>query len=199
IHGINGAWGVLALGLFADGSYREVTGLFHGGGSQLAAQVIGLVACVVWTFIMCWLFFQIVGIFVGNRVGPTTELQGLDVPELGVVGYFNEDPAAAKGSTSRAFAEPRAAAAPPPASENRFSIVIEGTDAATVKVIWNELCQPSDRPSDPDFVAVYPLMTLIKGNRFRFRGGQPDDVRARMERLVSKRLPEKAIRARIET
>ena len=67
--------------------------------------------------------------------------------------------------------------------------MIEGTDAATVKAIWNELCQPSDRPSDPDFVAVYPLMTLIKGNRFRFRGGQPEDVRIPMERLVSKRLP----------
>lgn len=198
VHGINGAWGVLAVGLFADGSYRGVTGLFHGGGSQLAAQAIGLAACVVWTFVTSWVFFRIIGAVVGNRVGPTTELQGLDVPELGVVGYFNEDPAAAKGSTSRAFAEPRAAIAPPPASENRFSIVIEGTDAATVKAIWNELCQPSDRPSDPDFVAVYPLMTLIKGNRFRFRGGQPDDVRGRMERLVSKRLPEKAIRARIE-
>ena len=164
--------------------------------SAACSQAIGLVACVVWAFVTSWIFFRIIGGFVGNRVGPTTELQGLDVPELGVVGYFNEDPAAAKGSTSRAFAEPRAAVVPPPASENRFSIVIEGTDAATVKAIWNELCQPSDRPSDPDFVAVYPLMTLIKGNRFRFRGGQPDDVRSRMERLVSKRLPEKAIRAR---
>jgi Amt family ammonium transporter len=198
VHGINGAWGVLAVGLFADGSYRGVSGLFHGGGQQLVAQTIGLVACIIWTFVTSWVFFRIVGVFVGNRVGPTSELQGLDVPELGVVGYFNEDPAAAKGSTSRAFAEPRAAAAPPPASENRFSIVIEGTDAASVKAIWNELCQPSDRPSDPDFVAVYPLMTLIKGNRFRFRGGEPDDVRSRMERLVIKRLPEKAIRARIE-
>ncbi len=121
------------------------------------------------------------------------------MPELGVVGYFNDDPAAAKGGLMRPAAEPRPAVAPPPASDNRFSVVIEGTDAATVKAIWNDLCQPSDRPSDPDFTAVYPLMTLIKGNRFRFRGGQPEDVRGRLERLIGKRLPEKAIRARIET
>ncbi len=200
VHGICGLWGLLSVGLFADGSYREVTGLLHGGGaSQFAAQCVGALACIIWVYLCCAIFFAIVGRLVGNRVGPTTELQGLDVPELGVVGYFNEDPAAAKGSTSRPTAEPRAAVAPPSLGENRFSIVIEGTDAATVKAIWNELCQPSDRPSDPDFVAVYPLMTLIKGNRFRFRGGQPEDVRGRMERLIAKRLPEKQIRARIES
>src|SRR4029077_6942478 len=171
IHGVNGAWGVLAVGLFADGSYGNVTGLFHGGGLQLAAQAIGLVANLIWVFGTTYLFFKIVGAFVGNRVGPTTELQGLDVPELGVVGYFNEDPAAATGTLSRKIAEPRAATAPPPASEIRFGIVIDGVEPGRVKAAWNELCQPKDAPSDPDFVAVYLLMTLLKGNRFRFRGG----------------------------
>ena len=199
VHGINGAWGVLAVGLFADGSHDGVTGLFHGNASQLGAQCIGLLACVVWTYGCSYIFFQIVGHFVGNRVGPTTELQGLDVPELGVVGYFHEDPAAAKASLTRPIAEPRAATAPPPVSENRFSIVIDGTDALAVKAAWNELCQPSDRPPDPDFAVVYPLMTLIKGNRFRFRGGNAEDVRSRLERLFGKRLPGKQIRARIET
>jgi Amt family ammonium transporter len=198
IHGINGAWGVLAVGLFADGSYGGVTGLFHGGGMQLVAQAIGLVANVVWVFGATYLFFKIVGAFVGNRVGPTTELQGLDVPELGVVGYFNEDPAAAKGSLTRQIAEPRAAIAPPPASEIRFGVVIDGVDPGLVKAAWNELCQPKDAPADPDFAAVYPLMTLLKGNRFRFRGGNSEDVRGKMERLLAKRLPGKTVRARIE-
>jgi Amt family ammonium transporter len=199
IHGINGAWGVLAVGLFADGSYGQVSGLFYGHGSQLLAQGVGLVANLIWVFGASYLFFKIVGAHVGNRVGPTTELQGLDVPELGVVGYFNEDPAAAKGSLTRQIAEPRAATAPPPLSENRFSVVIEGADAPLVKAAWNDLCQPSDRPSDPDFIALYPLMTLIKGNRFRFRGGNAEDVRSRLERLLTKRLPGKQVRARVET
>jgi Amt family ammonium transporter len=198
IHGINGAWGVLAVGLFADGGYAGVTGLFHGGGMQLVAQIIGLVANVVWVFGTMFLFFKIVGAFVGNRVGPTTELQGLDVPELGVVGYFNEDPAAAKGSLSRQIAEPRAATAPPSVSEVRFAVVIDGVEPGLVKAAWNELCQPKDAPGDADFVKVYPLMTLLKGNRFRFRGGNAEEVRAIMERLLAKRLPGKTIRARVE-
>jgi Amt family ammonium transporter len=198
IHGINGAWGVLAVGLFADGGYGGVTGLFHGSGMQLVAQIIGLVANVIWVFGTTFLFFKIVGAFVGNRVGPTTELQGLDVPELGVVGYFNEDPAAAKGSLSRQIAEPRAATAPPPVSEIRFAIVIDGVEPGLVKAAWNELCQPKDAPADPDFVTVYPLMTLLKGNRFRFRGGNAEEVRAIMERLLARRLPGKTIRARVE-
>jgi ammonium transporter, Amt family len=198
IHGLNGAWGILAVGLFADGSFGGVTGLFHGGASQLAAQAIGLVANVIWVFGTSFLFFKIIGAHVGNRVGPTTELQGLDVPELGVVGYFNEDPTAAKGTLSRQFTEPRAAVAPPPASEIRFGVVIDGIEPGLVKAAWNELCQPKDAPPDPDFVKVYPLMTLLKGNRFRFRGGNAEEVRAIMERLLAKRLPGKTIRARVE-
>ncbi len=57
---------------------------------------------------------------------------------------------------------------------------------------------PQTAPADPDFVKVYPLMTLLKGNRFRFRGGNAEDVRTIMERLLAKRLPGKTIRARIE-
>ncbi len=198
IHGLNGAWGILAVGLFADGRFGGVTGLFHGDGSQLAAQAIGLVANLIWVFGTTYVFFKIVGAFVGNRVGPTTELQGLDVPELGVVGYFNEDPAAAKGTLSRLVAEPRAATTPPPVNEIRFGIVIDGVEPGLVKAAWNELCQPTDAPADPDFVKVYPLMTLLKGNRFRFRGGNAEEVRTIMERLLAKRLPGKTIRARVE-
>ncbi len=53
VHGINGAWGVISLGLFADGSYGDgwngvpgtVKGLFYGDGSQLIAQLIGTATC----------------------------------------------------------------------------------------------------------------------------------------------------------
>jgi len=50
VHGVNGAWGIIALGLFADGTYGDglngvagtVKGLFYGGGSQLGAQLVGI-------------------------------------------------------------------------------------------------------------------------------------------------------------
>jgi hypothetical protein len=76
--------------------------------------------------------------------------------------------------------------------------VIDGVEPGLVKAAWNELCQPKDAPADPDFAKAYPLMTLLKGNRFRFRGGNAEEVRAIMERLLAKRLPGKTIRARVE-
>ena len=97
IHGACGAWGVLAVGLFADGtSYsgyngvnHNVTGLFYGGGaSQLMAQAIEVVACVGWNVIIGGILFVIIGKLVGgNRVPAKVEIAGLDMPEMGSVAY----------------------------------------------------------------------------------------------------------------
>ena len=97
IHGACGAWGVLAVGLFADGtSYsgyngvnHNVTGLFYGGGaSQLMAQAIEVVACIGWNVIIGGILFVIIGKLVGgNRVPAKVEIAGLDMPEMGSVAY----------------------------------------------------------------------------------------------------------------
>jgi Amt family ammonium transporter len=97
IHGTCGAWGVLAVGLFADGtSYsgyngvnHNVTGLFYGGGmGQLAANGIEVVVNIAWNVIIGGMFFYITGLLVGgNRVSAKTEIAGLDMPEMGALGY----------------------------------------------------------------------------------------------------------------
>jgi len=95
VHGVNGAWGVLSLGLFADGSYGDgwngvpgtVKGLFYGDPRQFFAQCIGTLACIVWVSITFFIFFKICGAILGNRVSAETELAGLDIPEMGVLGY----------------------------------------------------------------------------------------------------------------
>lgn len=96
VHGVCGAWGVISLGFFADGSYgagyngvaTPVIGLFYGGGlSQLYAELIGTVTCLVFVFASFYIFFKIVGVLVGNRVPAEVELQGLDISEVGALAY----------------------------------------------------------------------------------------------------------------
>lgn len=95
VHGVNGAWGVLSLGLFADGTYGEgwngvpgtVKGLFYGDLSQFVAQVIGTATNILWVFGAFWVFFKITHKFWGIRVSQEDEINGLDIPECGVEGY----------------------------------------------------------------------------------------------------------------
>jgi Amt family ammonium transporter len=96
VHGVNGAWGCLSIGLFADGTYGDgwngvagtVRGLFYGGGlSQFWAELIGVVTCFVTLSALSFLVYFIAEKLVGNRVSEEVEIEGLDVPEMGVPGY----------------------------------------------------------------------------------------------------------------
>jgi len=100
VHGVNGAWGCLALGLFSTGEYgagwnavtTPVTGLFYGGGfSQLMAQFVGVGANLLWVFPSAYLFFTLTDVLMGNRVSARAEIEGLDIHEMGLAGYVNED------------------------------------------------------------------------------------------------------------
>ncbi len=95
VHCVNGLWGVIALGLFADGSYGDglngvaggVRGLFFGDASQLLAQLIAVLVLFVWGFGVSFVFFKILDKVWGLRVSPEDELEGLDIPEMGVLAY----------------------------------------------------------------------------------------------------------------
>ena len=98
VHGVNGAWGVLSLGLFADGTYGDgwngvagpVKGLFYGDSGQFLAQTIGTLVCIVFVFIAMFSFFKIQDKFFGGiRSSKEDEIGGLDMPEMGVIGYDN--------------------------------------------------------------------------------------------------------------
>jgi ammonium transporter, Amt family len=96
VHGFNGLWGLISLGLFADGSYGAgfngvagtVRGLFYGGGwGQLGAQAISVVVVVCWAFGIMYAFFKIQKKVQGIRVTREEEMIGLDIPEMGVPAY----------------------------------------------------------------------------------------------------------------
>jgi Amt family ammonium transporter len=97
VHGTNGLWGVLSVGLFADGTSNyggawngvtgNVTGLFYGDASQLAAQLVGISTLIGFVFTFSFLVNLAIEFFVGHRVSIETEVSGLDLPEMGQLGY----------------------------------------------------------------------------------------------------------------
>lgn len=97
VHGVCGLWGVLSVGLFADGKSNfggawngvngSVTGLFYGDPSQLVAQLIGIATLIGFVFTFSFLLNWVLEITMGHRVSAETEVAGLDLPEMGALGY----------------------------------------------------------------------------------------------------------------
>ena len=98
VHGTNGLWGVISVGLFADGTSNyggswngvngSVTGLFYGGGaSQLVAQFIGVGTLIGFVFGLSYVANTVIDLLVGQRSSAADELEGLDIPEMGALCY----------------------------------------------------------------------------------------------------------------
>jgi Amt family ammonium transporter len=97
VHLGNGIWGVLSVGFFANGAAASagwngvpsaVTGLFYGGGvGQLWSQFAEVIALVLFVGITTFIFFKILDALKLLRVSREVELGGLDIPEMGGLGY----------------------------------------------------------------------------------------------------------------
>jgi Amt family ammonium transporter len=105
VHGANGLWGTLAVGLFANGKYGHgwngvvrqefvdkygsdgVRGLLYGDPSQLFAQILSCIAVAVFGFAMAWVWFKVSNLITPIRVSKDDEVGGLDMPEMGAIGY----------------------------------------------------------------------------------------------------------------
>lgn len=97
VHGACGLWGVLSVGLFADGKSNyggswngvtgSVTGLFYGDSSQLVAQLVGIVTLMSIVFSITFIINWVLEILLGQRVSIEAEVAGLDIPEMGQLGY----------------------------------------------------------------------------------------------------------------
>jgi len=105
VHGVNGLWGVFSVGIFATGQYGAgwngvvrdemvklygsdgVRGLLYGDASQLVMQTIDCVVLAVFAFVMAYVWFKISDLITPLRVSEEVEIEGLDGPEMGVLGY----------------------------------------------------------------------------------------------------------------
>ena len=91
-HGAAGIWGLLAVGIFADGTFGAgwnntvinrqpvpIVSVLSGGFSQLAAQSIGILALCIWCFLSTWLFFKVAQkLFHGLRADENNDALHLD-------------------------------------------------------------------------------------------------------------------------
>ncbi len=93
VHGVCGAWGTLAVGIFASPRLVEAAGvgspgLVYGGGlTQLTTQAIGVAAVFGWAVLASLVIFGAIKLTVGLRVSEAEELEGLDISEHGMWGY----------------------------------------------------------------------------------------------------------------
>ncbi len=105
VHGVCGLWGVWSVGIFANGEYGAgwngvvrddmvklygadgVRGILYGDASQLWMQTIDCVVLAVFGFVMAYVWFKVSDKITPIRVSAEAELAGLDLPEMGVIGY----------------------------------------------------------------------------------------------------------------
>lgn len=98
VHMVNGIFGTLAVGIFANGSYgagwngsssKGIEGIIKGDWGQLGAQALGVAVILGVIFPIAYGFFTIQNKFTkgGIRSAEEDEINGLDIPEMGVVAY----------------------------------------------------------------------------------------------------------------
>ena len=108
MHGVNGLWGVISVGIFANGKYGAgwngvvrdtwvkeqggygydgVRGILFGDASQLWAQLLDAGVVAVFGFVMAMVWFKISDKITPLRVSREVEIEGLDGPEMGALGY----------------------------------------------------------------------------------------------------------------
>ena len=105
VHGTNGVWGVLSVGIFANGAYGAgwngvvrpeyvekygydgVRGLLYGDVSQFFAQGLDALVVVAFGGAMAYVWFKVSDMITPLRVDAESEIEGLDLPEMGAHGY----------------------------------------------------------------------------------------------------------------
>jgi Amt family ammonium transporter len=188
VHGVGGFLGAVLTGLFASAALYKA-----GSGSELPTaemprvmvQFFTASVAVVYAFGMTAILVKGIDLAWGFCLDPRSESEGLDRCEHGEVG-FDLGPALESAPELRPQ-EPRAATVPPN-GQRRFTVVVEGAKRGDLIHAWSDMCQVSAQPPSSEFRAVYPYVTTVQGNRFRFRGGDPQNMRENLERLFQDRL-----------
>ncbi len=194
VHGIGGFLGALLTGVFASvalvenatGSKDMVETLFKEGRAyQIGIQALAAVVAAAYGFLVTLVLVKVIDVVWGFRLDADAENEGLDHAEHGEAGF--DQGTTGEEMPDHPLPEPRAAALPPD-GQGRFTLVVAGPDKATLMHAWSELCQVGTSPPPEELRAIYPYVTTVQGNRFRFRGGDRSLIRTNLLRLLQDRL-----------
>lgn len=86
VHMVCGSLGTILTGVFCSAASLEEMGMTRG--ELLGAQFIGVIATAVWTAVAITITFTLIKKTIGLRVTPEEEIQGLDLPEHGLVSAY---------------------------------------------------------------------------------------------------------------
>jgi ammonium transporter, Amt family len=197
VHGVGGFLGAVLTGFFCAKKVNEsvpADGWLIGGQlTQVVAQFKAAAISVVFAFVVSLILVKLVDLLFGFVTTDDAETSGLDLTEHGEVGF---DLGAEMELAARITSEPRAAVRPPN-GQKRFAILFEGADMDKVMHAWSEMCQTRSTPPSAEFEAVYPHLTTVQGNRFRFRSGDPNAVRENLLKLFRPVLGPGSLRVQI--
>ena len=90
VHLVNGVFGTLSIGLFAESQWTpaHTAGIFFGGGlGQLGTQILGIVSAGAAVFSMAFIGWSLIKATMGIRVSIKEEIEGLDIGEHGQSTY----------------------------------------------------------------------------------------------------------------
>lgn len=145
VHGVNGVWGTLAVGLFATGNGQDgVIGLFYGGGfKQLGIQALGIVCIIAFVTVTMTITFQAIKHTVGLRATREEEIAGLDATEHGMPNsYADFMPATSlpltAGSDDSAPMAPVAAAVPVHVNSESVYENPDGTKLTKIDIVCKQ-------------------------------------------------------------
>jgi Amt family ammonium transporter len=142
VHGVNGIWGTLAVGLFATNTVPGggSLGLFYGGGlEQLGIQALGVVAIAAWTVVTMTIVFKLVKATNGLRVSAEEEIQGLDLPEHGLPSSYADFMIAVPTlDIGEAYFSAPSAAVPPEVAVSVTNAAHPGAKITKVTIVTNQ-------------------------------------------------------------
>jgi ammonium transporter len=212
IHGIGGMLGAILTGVFASwalwnnalgnaadkmAELGKLNGAWPNGmPSQVTVQVIAALAAAVYGFVGTLILVKVIDAVWGFSLTAEAESLGVDRAEHGEVGFDFGGPMQEEVVEVKALPEPRAATVPPE-GEGRYTIIIDGAPQRELMRAWSQMCQVGAKPPSAEFRAVYPYVTTVQGNRFRFRGGDRIAMRGHLMRLFTESLGD-TVRAHVE-